>query len=119
LFFWGVYLCKNPIIYKEIGPYDSLIIFLVLLLFLYEQQLSLGDTPSMDAKLINLDSRLIANFDVDSLDSVELAMCIEEDFQDISVRIPPGTIIYKTQRTNESIREIYDFIQWFAEQKNT
>ena len=74
-------------------------------------QLDLIDNHDMDNKLTNLDSRLIVDFGADSLDSVELAMCIEEDFQDLDVRIPPGTTISKTQRTNESIREILQFIQ--------
>jgi acyl carrier protein len=75
-------------------------------------QLVLVDNAYMDTKLTNLDSRLIADFNADSLDSVELAMCIEEDFQDLGVRMPPGTTISKTQRTNESIREILEFIEW-------
>ncbi len=51
----------------------------------------------MDTKLTNLDSRLIADFGAGSRDSVELVMCIEDDFQDLGVRIPPGTVISKTQ----------------------
>lgn len=74
-------------------------------------QLDLIDNAYMDTKLTNIDFRLIADFGADSLDSVELAMCIEEDFQDLGVRIPPGTMISKTQRTNESTREILQFIQ--------